>query len=174
MNPRERFEQVIAKGVRDPDLVRASLDLAESVAEYFRASTEWYLQNYCSPAIPPQLASFYAEISPRMLHYGLFTHFVCFGSDTRVRFRQVDQQRLYKRWEEMGVRALSMLDAYSKDNQGFPEAVLRELYALEAESTVRECGGSWWRRRRIESAIRDRFATGVVFGMAVDMTTARA
>lgn len=171
MNPRERFEQVIAKGVRDAESVRASLDVAESVASHFGPLIEQYLQNYRSPAVPPQLLSFYADLSARMLRYGLFTHFICFGSDNRARFRQIDPQRLYERWEEMAVRALSAFDAYSRDIQGFPDAVFRELYGLEAEATVRESGG-FVEKGRIESAVRDRFATGVVFGMAVDMAAA--
>lgn len=170
---RQRFEQVIAGGVRDPSLVRASLDQAESVAKHFEGLIDRYLHNYRSPSIPPQLAAFYADVSRRMILYGLFMHFICFGSNNRVKFKQLDSERLYDLWEERAVRALSKLDAYSKDNQGVPDAVFRELYALDAEPAVRQSGVWWFKRARIETAIRDRFATGIMFGIAVDIATAR-
>ena len=171
MNPRERYEQVIAGGVRDADLVRRSLDLGQSVAVHFGALIDQYFQNYSSPAIPAQLGSFYLAVSPRMLTYGLFTHFICTGNNNRVRFQEVDQQRLYNRWEEMAARALSEFDVYSNENQGFPDALFWKLYALDVEPTVSNSGGWWWKRARIKSAVRDRFATGVVLGMAVDLAT---
>lgn len=172
IKPRERYEQVIAKGVRDAAFVRANLDLAQSVADHFEALINRYLKNYRSPNVPAELGSCYVAVSPGMLMYGLFTHFICFGSDNRVRFQQVDQQHLYNRWEEMAVKALSTFDEYSKENQGVPDALFQELYALDVEPTVSNSGVWLWKRVRVKSTIRDRFATGVVLGMAVDMATA--
>jgi hypothetical protein len=65
------------------------------------------------------------------------------------------------------------LDSYSRHNQDFPQAVFRELYAIEADSTVGAAVG-WWKRSRVEAAIRDRFATGVVLGMTIDMAAKAA
>jgi hypothetical protein len=172
LSARERYEQVIARGVRDAAFIHASLDLAENVAKHFARVIDAYLQYYRSPAIPPKLASSYSVVSPRMLMYGLFTHFICFGSDYRDKFQMLDEKRLWKRWNEMAVRALSIFSSYSKDHQGVPEALFLELYALDAEPSVRDSGVWWGKRMRIQSAIRDRFATGVVLGMAVDMMTA--
>lgn len=173
MTPRERFEKVIGEAVRDPASVSASLELADSVAKHFAMLIERYLEAYRSPSIPPRLASFYANVSPNMLMYGLFTHFICFGSHHRGKFQHLDEGHLYELWEEEAATALSTLDAYSKGNRGLPDAFFRALYAIEAEPIVRESGGWWWKRARIQGAIRDRFATGVVLGMAVDMATAK-
>lgn len=171
MTPRERFQEVIRDAVRDPTSVCASLDLADSMAKHFAVLIDRYLQTYRSPTIPPMLSSFYADLSPRMLMYGLFTHFICFGSDNRSKFERLDQQNLLQIWEEMVARALSTLNDYSRNNQGFPDAMFRQLYAVEGERTARESGVWWWKRSRIEAAIRDRFATGVVLGMAIDLAT---
>ena len=172
MEPRERYEQVIAKGVRDAAFVQASLDLAQNVADHFEALIDQYIQDYRSPNVPAELESCYATVSPKMLMYGLFTHSNCYGSDNRVKFQQVDQQHLYNRWEDMAARALSTFNQYSRENQGIPDALFQELYALDVEPTVSNSGVWLWKRLRTKSAIKDRFATGVVLGMAIDVATA--
>lgn len=171
MTPRERFQEVISDAVRDRASVCASLDLAERVAKHFVVLIDRYLQAYRSPSIPPTLSSFYADLSPRMLMYGLFTHFICFGNENRSKFERLDQQNLLLMWEKMATRALSILNDYSRDNQGFPDALFQQVYAVEGEQTVRESGAWWLKRKRIEVAMRDRFATGVVLGMAIYMET---
>lgn len=173
MTPRQRFDEVIRQAVRDTGSVGTSLDLADSVAKHLAMIIDRYLQASRSPAIPPSLAAFYADVSPRMIMYGLYTHFICFGSDNRGRFLRLDQGLLYQLWNQKAARALSTLDAYSKGNQGVPDTLFEKLYTVDAEPSVCESGDWWWKRVRIKSAIRDRFATGLVLGMAVDTETAK-
>jgi hypothetical protein len=107
MTPREQFDEVIAKGVRDRDSVAESLDLGEEVLRHFEALIDRYLESYRSSAVPEELDALYMTVSQRMLRYGLFLHFICFGSDTRAKFRELSEDELYPAWEEKAVRALS-------------------------------------------------------------------
>lgn len=116
---------------------------------------------------------FYLTASERMIKYGLYTHYFIFNSPNRSKFRQIDTERFYSYWVEKAVTALSAFAECDKLNQGVPGVVFGELYSLEVEPQIRQSGVGWWRRLRVESAFRDRFATGMVLGLALDVTTHR-
>lgn len=170
---RDTFEEVAAKGIRDWDLMRTSLNFAEAATSHFTDLIERYVQTVKSSAVPASLQNFYAITSPRMITYGLFVHSTCFGSEHRSKFRQIDKVTFYRTWLEHSVRALSTLKTYSADHSNVPDAIFAELFTLEAEPALNEARLGWWRRIRIHSAIRDRFATGVVLGIDLDMTAAK-
>ena len=106
MSPRQVFEHVLAKGVRDWSFVRANLDQAETIAGHFESLIDRYLREWRSPAIPSKLDSFYSGVSERMILFGLFIHFICFGSSNRVKFTRLDPEQFYRSWAEDSVRGV--------------------------------------------------------------------
>lgn len=170
---RQRFERVISKGVRDHALVEATLNQAETILPHLNSVISRYFSVWQSPTIPIHLLSEYREVSERMIHYGFFTHFTCFGSERRARFREVNLEGLCRAWFEMAGPALGVFTTYNKRHLNVPEIIFSELYGLEFESLVRNSGMWWWKRMRIQTAIRDQFATGITLGMSLDSATAQ-
>ena len=170
---RNRFMLTIQQGVRDPALVNAAVETAEAAFTHFDLVIREYLELYRSPRVPEKLTPCYVETSRSMVLYGLYTHFICFCSDHRPEFARIGEQCLYDRWSEMALKAISILNGYNRDNQGLPELFFRRLFVLESYPYLKVLKPWFWSRTRLEGAVRDRFATGVVLGMVIDMETAK-
>jgi hypothetical protein len=170
---RERFRFALAGPAMSGSRVELSFDFAENMAKHFESLLDRYLRDCRSPSIPPQLASFYADMSRRMFLYGLSLHFLLVSSSDRLAKRigyyGLDSEHLYEVWETWTPTALAELDHYSRDNHGLPDNAFRLLYAFDVDDTVRQAGVWWFKRARIKTALRERFAAGITFGEVVDI-----
>ncbi len=148
------------------------LEEAAEILTFFETEINHFMLSLNLESVPDDMREFIRERTTALLYHGFCTHCVLFRSPHRLDYRTLDREQLNERWLVQSLTAESTLRLYDRDSAGCPKMLFDRFYSSFLEPPQRQLGLGWW-RRSITNRTRflNFYASGIVFGMLLDMET---